>query len=258
MWIAKFNAYVPTKDGQVYSKPAVTATTAGSSINKKTILGLCLDIKASIPSVKNDSKFDSHLMKESEMGVVGLLAFSKYGNRDIKNKVSDTLTGGYNNISSIWNEGKSNSSTNNAYGVYDLIGGTSSSGYMVAFWWANQGTGAAGKPNPITGASNVGSLNNTEYMTFSDDSRNEFKGRRGGGAADLIAASASTAQEVINIGSTIMMVNLNQGNPFVLVKGVGLSTDNTFAKLFRSTGNPSNGNPTWGNSYFRPVVVVEH
>ena len=70
---------------------------------------------------------NSHMAKNSEWGATAYLAHSKYGTNGQKveqNTNSSYITGGNSTKSEIYGTNKKESTTHNAYGVYDMNGGT--------------------------------------------------------------------------------------------------------------------------------------
>ena len=69
---------------------------------------------------------NSHMAKNSEWGATAYLAHSKYGTNGQKveqNTNSSYITGGNSTKSEIYGTNKKESTTHNAYGVYDMNGG---------------------------------------------------------------------------------------------------------------------------------------
>ena len=69
---------------------------------------------------------NSHMAKNSEWGAVAYLAHSQYGTNGKKvaqNTQNYTTSGGTSTISTIYTDYVNNSTTHNAYGIYDLNGG---------------------------------------------------------------------------------------------------------------------------------------
>ncbi len=77
-------------------------------------------------SYNYDRNRDSHLMKNSEWGAVAYLSYSSYGvnGRNITtNTSSQYITGGTTSEESIYISNGNQSTTGNATGIYDLVGG---------------------------------------------------------------------------------------------------------------------------------------
>ena len=69
---------------------------------------------------------NSHMAKNSEWGAVAYLAHSQYGTNGKKveqNTKNRTTSGGTKTVSTIYTDYVNNSTTHNAYGIYDLNGG---------------------------------------------------------------------------------------------------------------------------------------
>lgn len=72
------------------------------------------------------TNYASHLIKNSEWGAMTYLAHSKYGagiQNIIRNSDTTYHTGGSSNISEIYSTNRNQSTTGNAYGIYDTCGG---------------------------------------------------------------------------------------------------------------------------------------
>ena len=70
---------------------------------------------------------NNHMTKNSEWGAVAYLAHSKYGTNSEKverNTSTSCITGGTENKSEIYKTNKEQSTTHNAYGVFDMNGGS--------------------------------------------------------------------------------------------------------------------------------------
>ena len=77
---------------------------------------------------------ESHLMKNSEWGAIAYLSYSKYGTNSYKisnNNSKDYITGGSTIETEVYNTNKTQTTTQNVYGVYDLSGGASE--YIAAY-----------------------------------------------------------------------------------------------------------------------------
>ena len=116
-WIGKFET-TGTKD-------VVTVKAGESSLRD-------MDINAQYKAGKNGTfgetkNLNSHMAKNSEWGATAYLAHSKYGTNGQKvekNANSSYITGGNSTKSEIYGTNRKQSTTHNAYGVYDMNGGT--------------------------------------------------------------------------------------------------------------------------------------
>ena len=114
-WIGKFEA-TGTKD-------VVTVKAGESSLRD-------MDINAQYKAGKNgtfgeNKNLNSHMAKNSEWGATAYLAHSKYGTngQKVERQSSGYTTGGSSTKSEIYGTNKKQSTTHNAYGVYDMNGG---------------------------------------------------------------------------------------------------------------------------------------
>ena len=77
-------------------------------------------------SYNYDRDKESHLIKNSEWGAVAYLTHSKYGRNavevSINNNGTTYYTGGSTTLSTVYGTNAKQSSTGNAYGIYDLNG----------------------------------------------------------------------------------------------------------------------------------------
>ena len=117
MWVAKFEA--SGIDGtNLAVKPGV------SSLRNKTVNQFFhYGQEATYGETVN---FNSHMMKNSEWGMVTYLTHSKYGRNKEElaiNTNSSYYTGGTTDKNSIYTTNKNQSTTNNATGIYDISGG---------------------------------------------------------------------------------------------------------------------------------------
>jgi len=121
LWVGKFEAtgeYTVGNASKVSVKPGV-ASLRNMKVNDQ--------YKAGKTAIYGESaNLNSHMMKNSEWGVTVYLAHSKYGTNKLKveqNKSSAFYTGGTNIIEEIYTTNKTQSTTHNATGMYDLNGG---------------------------------------------------------------------------------------------------------------------------------------
>ena len=121
IWIGKFEATGTYSNGNA-SK--VTVQPGIQSLRNMTVLD---QYKAGMKATYGENvNLNSHMMKNSEWGVVVYLGHSQYGRNGLKverNTSNLYYTGGSNVIEKIYTNNKTQSTTNNATGVYDLSGG---------------------------------------------------------------------------------------------------------------------------------------
>lgn len=117
IWVAKFEAS-GTNATDLAVKPGVTSLRSKSAnefyhYGKEATYG-------------ETEKLNSHMMKNSEWGVVAYLTHSKYGRNKEEltvNTNSDYYTGGNNDKNIVYTTNRNQSTTNNATGIYDMSGG---------------------------------------------------------------------------------------------------------------------------------------
>lgn len=131
IWVAKFIANISGDEQKITTtygkemtkvKDFYTALTICRQMQEKDYYGL--KVSAGIDEQLEDSgaiSYDTHLIKNSEMGALLYLTYSSYG-RD-RSKISNNetrISGGNETEYSVFSNGDY-STTGNAYGVYDLI-----------------------------------------------------------------------------------------------------------------------------------------
>ena len=117
IWVAKFEAS-GTDATNLVIKPGLISL-RGKSANDFYHMGQ----EAKYGETEN---LTSHMMKNSEWGAVAYLTHSKYGRNKEElaiNTNSDYYTGGNNDKNIVYTTNKSQSTTNNATGIYDISGG---------------------------------------------------------------------------------------------------------------------------------------
>ncbi len=126
IWVAKFEP-TDVSEGQDKSKMAIKAgvrSLTDMTINKQYQLAKGSTFGESLTA----EQLGSHMAKNSEWGAVAYLSQSKYGRKensqDIeKNTSSNYYTGGSNTKTTIYTTNKAQSTTGNATGIYDMVGG---------------------------------------------------------------------------------------------------------------------------------------
>lgn len=132
IWVAKYEMSMETNGVH-------TETTNSEIGNVKTNNNIKAVSKPSVSSWRNininncylnsynyDRKRDSHLIKNSEWGMIAYLSYSKYGtnSRSISvNTSEDYITGGHKVEKSVYISNSNQSTTGNETGIYDFVGG---------------------------------------------------------------------------------------------------------------------------------------
>lgn len=133
IWVAKFNANISGKNQKIITtygkkitkvKDFYTALTVCRKMQEKEYYGFSttssVGLKADL-TYGGTFSYDTHLIKNSEMGALLYLTHSVYGKDGGKISSNNTgISGGYETEYSVFNNGDY-SSTGNAYGVYDII-----------------------------------------------------------------------------------------------------------------------------------------
>ena len=112
---------------------------------------------------------NSHMAKNSEWGAVAYLAHSQYGTNGKKvaqNTQNYTTSGGTSTISTIYTDYVNNSTTHNAYGIYDLNGGAwENVASYVNNGGSNLATNGGTTEGDLYGATDAERATSTAYKT---------------------------------------------------------------------------------------------
>lgn len=119
IWVAKFEASDKggADAGEIQVKPAV------QSIRNVNVNGM-FDKSRNFQTEQGlGFNCNSHLMKNSEWGAVAYMA-QAIGSLPAKNTNANWYTGGSSSPATVWGSNVNQSTTGNAYGIYDMSGGT--------------------------------------------------------------------------------------------------------------------------------------
>ncbi len=174
IWVGKFEATGVYSNGdasKVSVKPGV------QSLRNMTINN---QYKAGKNATYGESvNLNSHMVKNSEWGATVYLAHSKYGANKVeieKNQNSSYYTGGTNILVDIYTKNKTQSTTHNATGVYDLNGGAweRTAAYVNN---KNDQLGTTGGKNAgdFYGATESEQATSTKYKTVYSSENNQSK-----------------------------------------------------------------------------------
>ncbi|HCC07509.1 MAG TPA: hypothetical protein DEP72_05055, partial [Clostridiales bacterium] len=123
MWVAKFEAS-NNGSGKVQVKPAIVSW---SNITVDAIFAATKAMQdvGNLYGINTDTNVvDTHMMKNSEWGAIAYLTEAIRDRDEIEvNLNTSYYTGGSNTVSTIYGTNKEQSTTGNAYGVYDISGG---------------------------------------------------------------------------------------------------------------------------------------
>ena len=174
IWVGKFEATGAYSNGdasKVSVKPGV------QSLRSMTVND---QYKAGMKATYGESvNLNSHMAKNSEWGATVYLAHSKYGTNKKKveqNKNGSYYTGGTNTIEEIYTTNKTQSTTHNATGVYDLNGGAwERTAAYVNNGNENLGTYGGKTVGDIYGATEKEQSTSTKYKTVYSSENNQSK-----------------------------------------------------------------------------------
>ena len=174
IWVGKFEATGVYSNGdasKVSVKPGV-ASLRSMIINDQYKAG-------KNATYGEKTNLNSHMAKNSEWGATVYLAHSKYGTNKKKveqNKSSAFYTGGTNTVEEIYTTNKTQSTTHNATGVYDLNGGAwERTAAYVNNGNENLGTYGGKTAGDIYGATEKEQSTSTKYKTVYSSENNQSK-----------------------------------------------------------------------------------
>ena len=262
LWVGKFEATgSSTKDSDGNVTAATISVLPGTS-------ALCfMRIKdqykfAQTATFGETATLNSHMVKNSEWGAMGYLAYSKYGRNgeDVTNQSGGLITGGTSTPASIYSSNYGQSTTNNAYGVYGLRGGA----YEYVASYVNYANNSTLQTNggilagDLYGATDNEKSTSTRYKTVYTASGTSASASynlleatnifRGDGVWET-STSYTGSTSWHNEGYTVYSYFPNTSNPF-FVRGGGYASSN--AGLFYFNG--SNGHSHSHHS-FRVVLA---
>ena len=168
LWVGKFettgNYDSSTETGILSIKPATSSLT-NMTINEQYKFALS-------GTYGEPVEVNSHMAKNSEWGAVAYLGQSKYGanGQKVQRNTNKAVTGGSNTESIIYGANKTQSTTYNAYGVYDMSGGVwervaSYVDYGDNMSSSNTTNGGYGEKGSLLGADSTERATSTAYKT---------------------------------------------------------------------------------------------
>lgn len=258
MWVAKFNSSRNLKDGKTTMiVPGIKCAGVGEK-NLEIIQNEIKNKKGLLqgPGEGLAVNFDPHFTKESEWGMIGLFACSKYGRRayepiSIPTNFKANYAGGYENLPDIWNKGDVLSSTGNAYGIYDIM--ESEMGCIVASWWDPDSSTSNQFDIFYKSGTNAGGP--TEYVLRVPSGNKPLgKLKIGGGALDFYNVNSMN-------GLVYEQTDLNNGTSAIVIKGkkYGVTTgDQLYKRIFRTNlVETKKDGADVKASYYKIVIAVE-
>lgn len=121
----------------------------------------------------DNNTFDIHMIQNLEWGAVSYLAQSRYGRNGTEitiNENSSYFSGGSDNLTTVFTSNVNQSTTGNAYGVYDMSGGAKE--YTMAYFGTNNANASSG----YNAGTMVGKLDNRYYNDYLNGNLNTIKG----------------------------------------------------------------------------------
>ena len=251
IWVGKFEATGVYSNGdasKVSVKPGV------QSLRNMTIND---QYKAGMKATYGESvNLNSHMAKNSEWGATVYLAHSKYGTNKKKveqNKSSAFYTGGTNTVEEIYTTNKTQSTTHNATGVYDLNGGAweRTAAYVNN---KNDQLGTTGGKNAgdFYGATESEQATSTKYKTVYSSENNQSKDYQTAGKKNKGDAVYETSvSHSHGTGSWFdACADFPSGASPFFGRGGGYGDTAAGTLYFSSSNGLANG-----NSSFRPVLA---
>ena len=261
MWVGKFEATgsydSSAKTGTLSVKPA-TSSLRDMTINEQYKF-------AQTGTYGETVTLNSHMAKNSEWGAVAYLGQSKYGANGQKvqrNTNSSFYTGGSNTESTIYGANKTQSTTYNAYGVYDMNGGAWERAASYVDYGDNMSSnsktyGGYGEEGSILGKDSTERATSTAYKTVytasgtsQSNSYNLLAEEGTIKKGDAIYETSSTYSNSTGSWFGAYANFPNTTNPFF---NRGGNYNNSNAGVFYFNNNNGNAN---SNNSFRPVLVL--
>ena len=251
IWVGKFEATGTYSNGdasKVSVKPGV------QSIRSMTIND---QYKAGKNATYGESvNLNSHMAKNSEWGATVYLAQSKYGTNKQKveqNKSSSFYTGGKNTVEEIYTTNKTQSTTHNATGVYDLNGGAwERTATYVNNGHSDLGTNGGTTAGDIYGATEKEQSTSTKYKTVYSSENNQSKDYQMAGKknrGDAVYETSASHSNRTGAWFDACAYFPHGNNPFFARGGLNVDTDaGTFYFSYNYGGASINVS-------FRPVLA---
>ena len=218
IWVGKFET--------TGSKSSLTVKPGRSSLSMMTINEQYKAGKSATFGEESSELIGSHMAKNSEWGAVAYLSQSSYGlnGKEIERN-SNNITGGSSTESEIYTTNAGQSTTGNAYGVYDMSGG----GYETTSNYVNYGGNASSlstnggtSPGDMYGADTVEQSTSTKYKTVyeasgtsTQSSYNLAAGKKGDGVYETSNDYDSSSNSWFGVDSWFP----NTDNPFFIRGG---------------------------------------
>ena len=177
IWVGKFettgNYNSETNTRTVTILPGTTNNLGSMTINDMYQLAKSLTFGENVT-------INSHMAKNSEWGAIAYLAQSQYGvnGKKISANSNSSATGGNGDKKIIYMTNKTQSTTNNAYGVYDMRGGlwehVASYVNSTSIASVNQDIGGYGEEGSLLGKNETEKAKSTAYKTVYEAGSNQI------------------------------------------------------------------------------------
>ena len=179
IWVGKFEttgSYDSTTGERIIMiLPGIIGDLSSMTVNEQYQL-------AKSATFEENVTINSHMAKNSEWGAIAYLTQSKYGinGKELKatGNTSVAGTGGTSNLKTIYATNKTQSTTNNAYGVYDMSGGlwenVASYVNSISTESVNQDIGGYGEEESLLGKNEAEKSKSTAYKTVYEAGSNQI------------------------------------------------------------------------------------
>ena len=169
IWVGKFET-TGNYDGETGIRTATILPGVGQDLGTMTVNEQYQ--LAQSTTFEENVKINSHMAKNSEWGAIAYLTQSQYGVNGKELKATGNTsggTGGSSNLRTIYTTNKEQSTTNNAYGVYDMRGGgwESVASYVNYNYNSNDIiiNGGYGEKGSLLGENEIERAKSTAYKT---------------------------------------------------------------------------------------------
>lgn len=176
IWVGKFET-TGTYDSTTDTRTVTILPGTMNNLQITTVNGM-YQLAQNITFGENVT-INSHMAKNSEWGAIAYLAQSQYGvngQKIVKNN-NGSITGGTSNEKIIYTTNKGQSTTNNAYGVYDMSGGlwenVASYVNYANISLENKNNGGYGEEGSLFGKNEYERATSTKYKTVYEAGSNQ-------------------------------------------------------------------------------------
>ena len=176
IWVGKFET-TGTYDSTTDTRTVTILPGTKYDLGRMTINEMYQLAKST--TFKEKVTINSHMAKNSEWGAIAYLAQSKYGVNGQKISANrGSLTGANSNKKIIYMTNKTQSTTNNAYGIYDMRGGlwehVASYVNSISIASANKDIGGYEEEGSLLGKNEAEKAKSTAYKTVYEAGNNQI------------------------------------------------------------------------------------